>query len=126
MSKDKLHRPGLGAVTSFLTLVAFVLGAAPAFGSTVSSAVFSGGSGTVTNGGSLYAKSGASLTLSVTTSSDTKCVAVTGAFTARQTSGTGKFSWTFPFTAPSNAPDGVQTVTAAASSNFNSNNCTGQ
>ena len=42
-----------------------------------------------------------------------------------QTSSTAKTSWTFSFTA--GAGDGVQTVTAAASPNFNGqDNCTGQ
>src|SRR5213078_2101676 len=91
---------------------------------TVSSASFSGGAGTVSVGGTLYAKSGAVLTLTVATSTDTKCVEITGAHTARQTSATAKSSWTFAFTA--GAGDGVKTVTAAASPNFNANNCTGQ
>jgi hypothetical protein len=95
-----------------------------ALGSTVSSATFSGGAGTVSVGGTLYAKNGGALTLTVSASSDTKCVAVTGAFTDRQTSSTAKSTWTFTFTAP--AGDGIQTVTAAASPSFNANNCTGQ
>jgi hypothetical protein len=95
-----------------------------ALGSTVSSAAFTGGAGTVSVSGTLYVKSGGALTLTVTTSSDTKCVQITGAHTARQTSSTAKSSWTFNFTA--GAGDGTQTVTAAASPNFNQNNCTGQ
>src|SRR3954464_6839016 len=95
-----------------------------ALASTVSSAVFSGASGTVSVGGTLYAKSGGALTLTVTTSSDTKCVELTGAHIVRQTSSNAKSSWTFTFTA--GGGDGVQTVTAAASPNFNANNCTGQ
>jgi hypothetical protein len=96
----------------------------PAYGSTVSSAAFAGGSGTVTVGSVLYARSGGALTLTVTTSSDTKCVEITGAHTARQTSATAKPSWTFTFTAGTG--NGVQGITAAASPNFNANNCTGQ
>jgi hypothetical protein len=95
-----------------------------ALGSSTSSAAFSGGAGTVSVAGTLYAKSGGALTLTVTTSPDTKCVAVTGAFTARQTAATAKASWTFAFSAGNG--DGVQTVTASASPNFNQNNCTGQ
>src|SRR5438067_5059013 len=94
------------------------------YASTVSSAVFTGGAGTASVGGTLYAKNGGALTLTVSTSSDTKCVEVTGAFTSRQTSSTAKSSWTFSFTAGTG--DSVQTVTAAASPNFNTNNCTGQ
>ena len=92
--------------------------------STVSSAAFTGGTGTVSVGDTLYAKNGGALTLTVNTSSDTKCVEVTGPFTGRQTSSTAKSSWTFSFTAGTG--DGVQTATAAASPNFNANNCTGQ
>jgi hypothetical protein len=104
----------------------FVPLAAPAVvsASTVSSAAFTGGSGTVSVSGTLYAKNGGALTLTVNTSSDTKCVAVTGAHTDRATSSTAKSSWTFSFTA--GLGDGLQTVTASASPNFNANNCTGQ
>jgi hypothetical protein len=105
-----------------MLLLTIVVGGA--FGSTVSSASFSGGSGTVSVGGTLYAENGGALTLTVVTSNDTKCVQVTGAHTARQTSASAKSSWTFNFTAGTG--DGVQTVTAAASPNFNANNCTGQ
>src|SRR4051794_31465246 len=49
-----------------------------AFASTVTSAVFSGGAGTAPVGGTLYAKQGATVTLTVVTSSDTKCVNVAG------------------------------------------------
>ena len=99
--------------------------ATPAYASSVTSAVFSGGAGTVSVGGTLYAKQGAALTLTVVTSSDTKCVAVTGAATLpRQTSSTAKSNWTFTTTAP--AGNGAQAFTVAASPNFNTNNCTGQ
>lgn len=92
--------------------------------STVSSAAFTGGADTASVGGTLYAKQGASLTLTVNTSADTKCVELTGAFTGRQTSTTAKSIWTFNFTAGTG--DGIRTVTASASPNFNQNNCTGQ
>src|SRR6188472_3246715 len=69
---------------------ALVLGGVNVVGasaSSVSSAVFTGGAGTVSVGGTLYAKQGAALTLTVVTSSDTKCVEVTGsAALPRQTS----------------------------------------
>jgi hypothetical protein len=98
---------------------------APTFASSVSSAVFSGGAGTVSLAGTLYAKQGVPLTLTVVTSSDTKCVEVTGAATPpRQTSSTAKSNWTFTTTAP--AGDGVKAFTVAASSNFNNNGCSGQ
>ncbi|MFN2489221.1 MAG: OmpL47-type beta-barrel domain-containing protein [Actinomycetota bacterium] len=109
---------------SALVAIALMVGMLPAYASTVSSAGFSGGAGTASVGGTLYAKSGGALTLTVTTSDDTKCVEVSGAHSARQTSNPAKSSWTFSFTA--GAGDGVRSVTAAASSNFNANGCTGQ
>jgi large repetitive protein len=113
------------AVISLLaTVVAPALLPITASAASVTSAAFSGSSGTVTAGGTLYAKAAASLTLTVNTSVDTKCVEVTGAFSAQQSS-TAKSTWSFNFTAP--AGDGLQTVTAAASPNFNgqNNKCTG-
>jgi hypothetical protein len=96
----------------------------PASASTVSSAVFTGGSGTANVGGTLYARQGATLTLTVTTSSDTECVDVAGAFTGHQQSSTAKTSWTFASVAA--AGNGVQSVTASASPSFNpQNTCTG-
>lgn len=101
------------------------MSALPAEASTVTSAVFSGAANTVTVDGALFAKQGAVLTLTVATSSDTKCVTVTGATTLpRQTSGTAKSSWTFSTTAP--AGNGAQAFTVSASPNFNANNCSGQ
>jgi hypothetical protein len=112
-----------GTVLAGAILLAVVVNGAS--GSSVTSAAFTGGSGTVSAGGTLYAKSGGALTLTVITSSnDTKCVEVTGAHTARQTSSTAKSTWTFSFAAGTG--DGVQTVTAAAAPSFNANNCTGQ
>ena len=62
--------------------------------------------------------------LSVTTSDDTKCVQLTGAYTVRDTSLTPKSTWLFNLTAA--AGDGSRTITATAYPNFNANNCTGQ
>jgi hypothetical protein len=102
-----------------------VVNAPMASASSVSSAVFSGGAGTVSVGGTVYAKQGGALTLTVVTSSDTKCVDVTGAATLpRQTSSTAKSNWTFTTTAP--AGNGAQAFTVAASPNFNTGGCTGQ
>jgi hypothetical protein len=111
-------------VGALVALLVVFLQMPSSLASSVSSASFSGGAGTVSVSGTLYAKVGGALTLTVNTSSDTKCVEVTGAQTARQTSSTAKSSWTFNFAAGSG--DGLQTVTAAASPNFNSNSCTGQ
>jgi hypothetical protein len=107
-----------------VTLLAAAAATATAYGSSVSTASFSGGAGTVTVGGTLYAKQGGALTLTVNTSSDTKCVDVSGAFTGHLQSSSAKSSWTFPFTAP--AGDGARSVNITAQPNFNSNdNCTG-
>src|SRR4051812_45259764 len=118
------RRLSLLVLASIAAAALFAIVGGGAFASTVSSAAFSGASGTVSVGGTLYAKSGGALTLTVTTSSDTKCVELTGAHIVRQTSSNAKSSWTFTFTA--GGGEGVQTVTAAASPNFNANNCTGQ
>jgi hypothetical protein len=114
---------GLLSLVTALTTIGLSLSVAQA--SSVTSAVFSGGTGTVTAGGTLYAKQGAALTLTLVTSSDTKCVTVTGAATLTpQTSSTAKSNWTFTTTAP--AGNGAQAFTVAASPNFNTNGCTGQ
>src|SRR5438552_1736664 len=114
-----------------VTVLALVLGGAvsflissPAGASSVTSAVFTGGTGTVSSGGTLYAKQGGALTLTVNTTGDTECVDVAGAFTGHQQSTTAKSTWTFTTTA--GAGDGAQAVTATASVKFNNNNiCTG-
>ncbi|WP_141775706.1 PxKF domain-containing protein [Phycicoccus sp. SLBN-51] len=111
--------------TAVAAVVGAALTAAPAWASSVTSATFSGGAGTVTVGGVVYAKQGGALTLTVVTSTDTKCVDVTGAATLpRQTSSTARSTWTFTTTAP--AGNGAQAFTVAASPNFNANGCTGQ
>jgi hypothetical protein len=101
-------------------------GGSGAFGSTVNTAVFSGGSGTFAQGSTLFAKQGADMALTVQTSADTQCVEVTGAQTAVQTSDKNpKSQWVFHFTAGSG--DGVNTVTVAAAPNVNAQGkCTGQ
>jgi hypothetical protein len=129
MIKSSKGLRALVAASMVLGMLAPLSNPTLTYASSVTSAAFSGGSGTVSVGGILYAKNGAALTLTVTTSSDTKCVDVTGAHTGHQTSSTAKSSWTFSgaaFTA--GAGDGVRTITAAASPNFNTNtnNCTGQ
>ncbi|HET6816226.1 MAG TPA: PxKF domain-containing protein [Mycobacteriales bacterium] len=106
------------------TCAVLVSGAQTALASSVISASFTGGTGTVSVGGTLYAKSGGALTLTVNTSSDTQCVDVAGTYAAHQQSATPKSTWTFSFTA--GAGDGSQTVTASASPGFNTQNkCTG-
>ncbi len=123
-SRTRRFGAGLLSLTT-LTPALVGLSAVPAQAASVSSAVFSGGAGTVSVNGVVYAKQGGALTLTVVTSSDTKCVDVTGAATLpRQTSSTAKSNWTFTTTAP--AGDGAQAFTVAASEKFNSNGCTGQ
>jgi hypothetical protein len=124
MASRSPGRRSLAMLAATVTVAGVLQFAPAALGSTVSSAVLTGGAGTQTVGGILYAKNGGALTLTVTTSSDTKCVDVGAAFAARQTSTTAKTSWTF--TATASTGDGIQTVTANASPSFNANNCTGQ
>ncbi|MGY1778843.1 OmpL47-type beta-barrel domain-containing protein [Geodermatophilus sp. SYSU D01036] len=124
-SRTRRFTAGLLSLTTVLTPALVTLTAAPAQAASVTSAVFSGEGGTTVVGGTLYARQDAAVTLTVVTSSDTKCVAVTGAATLpRQTSSTAKSNWTFTTTAP--AGNGAQAFTVAASPNFNNNNCTGQ
>ncbi|HVN10638.1 MAG TPA: PxKF domain-containing protein, partial [Kineosporiaceae bacterium] len=114
--------PALAAVALAVPGIAVV---APAvFASSVTSARFEGGAGTVTVGGVLYARNGAALTLTVTTSSDTTCVKVTGAENlGTQMSSTPKETWTFARTAgPGN---GTLAFTVAASPSYDSSGCTG-
>src|SRR5207249_408983 len=92
---------------------------ATTFAASVVSVSLTGGTGTTTVGGTLYAKQGGALTLKVTTDTDTQCVVVTGSFAAAQhVTGTSS-NWTFPFTAGSG--DGSAFVTATAGSQFNAN-----
>ncbi|HAM27065.1 MAG TPA: hypothetical protein DCP11_10315, partial [Microbacteriaceae bacterium] len=121
---DGRRARGRLAFVAALAVVAGLLTASPSFASSVSGATFTGGTGTVSSGGLLYAKQGGALTLTVLTSADTKCVDVSGAFTTQASSSTAKSSWTFTSTA--GAGDGVQAVTATASPNVNGQGkCTG-
>lgn len=88
-------------------------------------AAFSGGSGTANVGGTLYARQGGALTLTVNTSSDTQCIAgVPAGFSGATTSTTAQSTWTFTGTAGTG--DGVKNFTLAASPGFNKNGaCTG-
>jgi hypothetical protein len=121
------RRARWGLLAGTLISTALLLGVlgGGAFGASVTSASFSGGADTVVVGGALYAKQGATVTLTVATTSDTECVEVTGAHAAQQHSSTPKSSWTFSFTAGSG--NGVQMVTATATKNFNESQskCTG-
>jgi hypothetical protein len=83
-----------------------------------------GGAGTRVVNGDLFADPGATLTLGVTTDTDTRCVILSGAHTDKQTSDSSKTQWTFPLTAASTG--GVKTVTALAYKGVNpKGDCTG-
>jgi hypothetical protein len=111
MSWSKRTAPPRGAVDrralGVLAVVVLVLQAGVLFGSPavfaagVSSVSITGGANTASVGGVLYARSGASLTLTITTTNDTQCVELDDAVDAVLTSGPGKTSWTYTFTAPS-------------------------
>ncbi|MCU1505433.1 MAG: hypothetical protein JWP05_402, partial [Microbacteriaceae bacterium] len=120
---DGRRARGYLAFVAALVVVMGLFTAPPAFAATVTSATFTGVTGTVVSGGLLYAKQGGVLTLTVFTSDDTQCVDVAGAFTAHSESSTAKSSWTFSTTA--GAGDGVQAVTVDASPSFNKGKCNG-
>lgn len=105
------------ATTLILGLLPF---AAPARASSITTAGFEGGKGTFSSGGTLYAKNGGALTLKLTTSSDTKCVTVTGAHTATATADKAKTAWSFTFSA--GLGDGTQTVSVTA---YDNTGCSG-
>jgi hypothetical protein len=107
----------LAVVSMLLGMIAPIITAGPTYASIVNSAVFTGGSGTASVGGTLYAKQGGALTLTVSTDNTTRCVDVTGAHVGTLTSTSGQTNWTFSFTAGSG--NGVQSVTATAFRNVN-------
>ncbi len=114
-------------IATVMALLVAGLSAPAAFALSVTSAVFSGGTGTALVGGVSYAKGGTSLTLTVSTSSDTRCVKVSGAFDAVLTSSAARTSWVFTTSAAS--AEGLHAVTVAASAAHNDNeknpNCNG-
>jgi large repetitive protein len=118
-------RRWLGAGVVAAAVIGFSASVPAAHASSVTGATFSsGGAGAVSSGGVLYARNGGALILTLITSSDTKCVDVTGALLGHNSSATAKSTWTFSFTA--GAGNGLQTVTATAKPGFNTNDsCTG-
>jgi hypothetical protein len=111
------RRPAWRVVTVPLAAAALVLAAlAPAQAAAVTGASIAGGAGTVSVGGTLYARSGAVVTVTVTTDTSTKCVAVGPAV---QHSSAGQPSWTFPFTAA--ATEGPVSLGVRAASGNNTN-----
>src|SRR3954464_11573967 len=97
-------RAWLRCVAIGAVLAAGLLVAPSAQATPLSSAVFTGGSGTVTVAGTVYAKQGGTLTLTVTTDNQARCVDV-GAFAATQTSTGSKYFGAFSGDAP--AGDGL-------------------
>ncbi len=119
-----LHLRMLVVLGMVLGLLAPLAQPATTYAASVTSAVFSGGAGTVAVQDRFYAKSAAVLTLTVNTSADTQCVDVAGAHAATLTSNTAKSTWTTTFTA--GAGDGARAVTVTASPNVNpQGKCTG-
>ena len=101
---------GLGTVTPM------------ASAASVTSAAFSGGAGTFTAaGGTVFAKEGAALTLTVNTDSQTKCLDLSGAVTARVLGGGSPQH--FPVTAGSG--NGLQRVNIVVGNGNNANGCNG-
>ena len=98
-SRGAVDRRALGALAVvWLALEAGVLFGSPAVhAASVSGGSISGGANTASVGGVLYAKTGASLTLNITTSGDTQCVELDDAVDAVLTSGSGKTTWTHTF-----------------------------
>ncbi|WP_156028148.1 OmpL47-type beta-barrel domain-containing protein [Candidatus Solirubrobacter pratensis] len=120
----RLRRLSLLAAVGASAALAIV--GSSALGASVTGAAFSGGPGTAIVGGKLYARQGQRVTLTVTTSPDTKCVSISGVQTDVQTSASPKSTWTFPaLTAP--AGNGLQTVNIVIGEDFNKSNvCTKQ
>lgn len=116
------RRGVMGAViAAVLALVISGLSAPAAFASSVNAAVFSGPAGaTVVVDSKLVTRPGVPLTLTVTTSNDTKCVAVSGSVTAKGVSDSAQSSWSFNV-GSAGTTEGMRPVTVAASSNFNKN-----
>jgi hypothetical protein len=120
--KRKRGRWSILAGTLFTAALLLAIAGGGAFGASVSSASFSGGAGTVSVSDTLYAEEGGALTLTVNTANNTRCVDVTGAHTARQTSASARTSWTFSFTAGSG--DGGKQVNITVGEGSNNNGCT--
>src|SRR5918994_4010276 len=106
-----------GGVATALTSVALIGIAAPsASAATVTSASFSGTNNTAFVGDVLYVKSSGRVTMTVHTTSDTRCLQISGAHSGRQTATAPTTTWNLTFVAGSG--EGVRSVTATASPSF--------
>lgn len=116
------------AAATVLAPLPFVLRSQLANAAGVTGVIFAGGAGTTVVGSTLYARQGATLSVRLTTTNDTKCVELAGitpTSTAVLTSATTKSDWPIPVVVPSG--NGTVNVTASASPSFNVNGkCTGQ
>ena len=127
------HRPAAvrrllsGLTATALATVAVVGVAAPsASAANATGASFTGEPGAfAVSGGLVHVRSGAKVTLTVSTTSDTRCLQVTGSHVGRQTASGPTASWKLSWTA--SAGEGARTVTATAYPSFNSvtNQCAG-
>jgi hypothetical protein len=116
------------AAVSLAAVAATTMAGGGAFGAGGSATTLTGGTGTAVANGTLYAKSGAPLTLEVTTPSGTKCVRVIDGTTTVETpapNGGTATSWSIPLAAASGA-DSVHTLTIQARPGNNNNPCSGQ
>lgn len=118
-SKWRPGQPGIGrrllAGTASAVVVLGGLSAAPATAANLDgTASLAGATGTTAVGGTLYAKTGGQLTLTITTTDDTKCVSgVPANLVGVRDSSIGKKLWTF--TGPAAAGnDGLVALTVAA------------
>src|SRR3954454_13951906 len=113
MAIQPARRPLAVLATTALALTGLSAVAPGALASSVTSVVVTGGvANTYTVGNTVFARTGGLLTLTVTTSSDTQCVDLTGAFTSHVTSAAAKRSW--PISTVAGAGDGAQAVTVTA------------
>ena len=91
--------------------------AAPVLAASITSAAFSGAAGTAVVSGTLYAKSGSTLTLTAVTDTATNCVSLSGTHSGSSTTPSGTTSttktWTFTLSAATGA-DGARNTTLTA------------
>ena len=115
-----VRKPRLVLPVSIGLVVVAMLGlmlAGAAMAAGITGAAFSGGAGTAVVGGTLYAKSGAPLTLTATTDTATSCVTLSGTHSASSTTPSASDStsktWTFSLSAAAGA-DGTRSTTVTA------------
>ncbi|PPK98826.1 hypothetical protein CLV92_101527 [Kineococcus xinjiangensis] len=116
------RRRVLSAATALsLSVPTALLLAGPAEAAVISSATYTGGGALV--GGTYYAQSGKTLTLSATTTGDTRCITAGNGFS---TSRGVQHAWTVTsLSAAKGTPDGPQSQTVLAGDDFNTDNKSG-